>query len=161
MEPAAARPTAPDPAARACPSTRPYLPQRPKASPLHRVVADHFATIERVHDERFEPAHGPLSAAARRAEFLLAFRCKGRHFCPSCHARRLAEWSAWLDEQLQAPVPHRRVRVLEDGMRAAGTHRTAWDGRDANGREARPGIYLILYAQEGVGNVSAILVRMK
>ncbi|MBI5709230.1 MAG: transposase zinc-binding domain-containing protein [Candidatus Eisenbacteria bacterium] len=44
-----------------------------------------------------------------RAEFLVVFRCKGRHFCPSCHARRLAEWSLWLDEHLLAPVPHRQV----------------------------------------------------
>jgi hypothetical protein len=88
------------------------------------VLADHFATLERVHEERFEPTHGPLRRAAReavgrfldcgllehgfarvrcaqcRAEFVVAFRCKGRHFCPSCHARRLAEWSLWLDERL-------------------------------------------------------------
>lgn len=44
-----------------------------------------------------------------RAEFLVALRCKGRHFCPSCHARRLAEWSRWLDEHLLAAVAHRQV----------------------------------------------------
>ena len=36
-------------------------------------------------------------------------RCKGRQFCPSCHARRLAAWSLWLDERLLAQVPHRQV----------------------------------------------------
>ena len=101
---------------------------------FYRVLADHFTALERVHEERFEPTHGPLRAAARRAvgrfldcgllehgfarvrcdacraEFLVAFRCKGRHFCPSCHARRLAEWSLWLDERLLlAPVAHRQV----------------------------------------------------
>jgi hypothetical protein len=100
---------------------------------LYRVLADHFAALERVHEDRFEPTHGPLRTAARtavgrfldcgllghgfarvrcgscHAEFLVAFRCKGRHFCPSCHARRLAEWSLWLDEQLLARVPHRQV----------------------------------------------------
>ena len=35
--------------------------------------------------------------------------CKGRHVCPSCHARRLAEWSLWLDERLLAPVAHRQI----------------------------------------------------
>ena len=40
---------------------------------------------------------------------MVAFRCKGRGFCPSCHARRMAEWSLWLDERLLAPVPHRQV----------------------------------------------------
>jgi hypothetical protein len=39
----------------------------------------------------------------------VAFRCKGRQFCPSCHARRLAEWSVWLEEHLLAPVAHRQV----------------------------------------------------
>jgi hypothetical protein len=39
----------------------------------------------------------------------VAFRCKGRHFCPLCPARRLAEWSAWLDEHLLAAVVHRQV----------------------------------------------------
>jgi hypothetical protein len=89
-------------------------------------IPDHFTALERVHEVRFEPTHGPLRGAARaavgrfldcglpehgfarvrcgtwRAEFLVAFRCKGRHFCPSCHARRLAEWSLWLDEHLCA-----------------------------------------------------------
>jgi hypothetical protein len=97
------------------------------------VLADHFEALERVHEERFEPTHGPLRAVARRAagrlldcarlehgfarvrcgecraEFLVAFRCHGRYFCPSCHARRLAEWSLWLDEHLLAAVPHRQV----------------------------------------------------
>jgi len=111
----------------------PYTPRRPQTSPLYRVLADHFETLERVHEERFEPTHGPLRRAARRAvgrfldcgllehgfarvrcdacraEFLVAFRCKGRQFCPSCHARRLAEWSLWLAERLLAPVAHRQV----------------------------------------------------
>ena len=50
-----------------------------------------------------------VRCAACRAEFLVAFRCKGRGFCPSCQARRLAEWSLWLDEHLLAPVAHRQV----------------------------------------------------
>jgi Transposase zinc-binding domain len=42
-------------------------------------------------------------------EYLLAFSCKCGHFCPSCHAKRLARWSLWLDQTLLAPVPHRQV----------------------------------------------------
>ena len=41
-------------------------PRRPQASPLYRVLADHFETLERVHEVRFEPTHGPLRSAARR-----------------------------------------------------------------------------------------------
>ena len=125
--------SAPSPAPPSRATSAPYLPRRPEASPLYRVLADHFETLERVHEERFEPTHGPLSAAARRAagrlldcarldhgfarvrcgecraEFLVAFRCHGRYFCPSCQARRLAEWSLWLAEQLLARVPYRQV----------------------------------------------------
>jgi Putative transposase/Transposase zinc-binding domain len=115
----------------ACP--RPYTPRRPEHSPLYRVLADHFDHLERVHEQRFERAYVLLRPAARRAasrfldcgllehgfarvrceacraEFLVAFRCKGRLFCPSCHARRLAEWSLWLDAHLLLNVPHRQV----------------------------------------------------
>jgi hypothetical protein len=111
----------------------PYAPRRPQASPLYRVLADHFETLTHVHEERYEPTHGPLRPVvaevvgrfldcgllehgfarvrcpACRAEFLVAFRCKGRGFCPSCQARRLAEWSLWLDEHLLAQVAHRQV----------------------------------------------------
>jgi hypothetical protein len=45
----------------------PYLQRRPQASPLYRVLANHFATLERVHEERFESPHGPLRAPACRA----------------------------------------------------------------------------------------------
>jgi len=124
------------PASSACPARRApvaYTPRRPEASPLYRVLADHFDTLTRVHEERYEPTHGPLRpvvaaavgrfldcgllehgfarvrCGACRAEFMVAFRCKGRGFCPSCQARRLAEWSLWLDEHLLAAVPHRQV----------------------------------------------------
>ena len=45
----------------------PYLPRHPQSSPLYRVLADHFTALERVHEERFEPTHDPLRAAARAA----------------------------------------------------------------------------------------------
>ena len=38
-------------------------PRRPQTSPLYRVPADHFELLERVHEERFEPTHGPLRVA--------------------------------------------------------------------------------------------------
>ena len=45
----------------------------------------------------------------RTHEYLLAFACKCRYFCPSCHATRLAIWTQWLDTTLFATVPHRQV----------------------------------------------------
>ena len=97
------------------------------------MLTDHFETLTHVHEERYEPTHGPLRPVVTEvvgrfldcgllehgfarvrcvtchAEFLVAFRCKGRGFCPSCQARRLAEWSLWLDERLLAAVAHRHV----------------------------------------------------
>ncbi len=56
-----------------------------------------------------EDGFARVRCAACRAEFLVAFRCKGRGFSASCQARRLAEWNLWLDEHLLAPVAHRHV----------------------------------------------------
>ena len=36
------------------------------------------------------------------------FSCKCRYFCPSCHAKRLVAWSAWLETDVLAPVAHRQ-----------------------------------------------------
>ena len=67
MEPAASWSAAPTSPAPVCARGQPYAPRRPEASPLYRVLADHFESLERVHEERFEPSHGPLRSTARRA----------------------------------------------------------------------------------------------
>lgn len=110
-----------------------YKPRRPQASPLFRLVSDHLQRLQTVYDERFAREYGswrPVVAQvadkflacgvldhgftrmrcdACMHEYLLAFSCKCRYFCPSCHAKRLAIWTQWLDTTLLAPVPHRRV----------------------------------------------------
>ena len=40
-------------------------------------------------------------------EYLLAFSCKRRHFCPSCHQKRVVEFGEWLCEEILKAVPHR------------------------------------------------------
>ncbi len=40
-------------------------------------------------------------------EYLLAFSCKRRHFCPSCHQKRVVEFGEWLCQQVIKAVPHR------------------------------------------------------
>ncbi|MFH1709079.1 MAG: transposase zinc-binding domain-containing protein, partial [Planctomycetota bacterium] len=42
-------------------------------------------------------------------EYLVAFSCKARGFCPSCQSKRRAEFAAFLTEAVLAPVPHRQV----------------------------------------------------
>jgi hypothetical protein len=50
-----------------------------------------------------------IRSEACAEEYLLAFSCKARYFCPSCHAKRVTLWTLWLEEALLAPVPHRQV----------------------------------------------------
>jgi len=110
-----------------------YKPRRPQASPLFRLVQDHLHRLQTVYDERFAHEYGPWRPVVGQVadkflacgilehgfarircdtcahEYLLAFSCKCRYFCPSCHAKRLAIWAQWLDTALLAPVPHRQV----------------------------------------------------
>ena len=40
-------------------------------------------------------------------EYLLAFSCKGRWFCPSCHQTKVQIFGAMLAESILAALPHR------------------------------------------------------
>ena len=110
-----------------------YQPRRPQASPLFRLVSDQLHRLQTVYDDRFAREYGPwrpvvaqvadkflecgvldhgfarIRCDACTHEYLLAFSCTCRDFCPSCHAKRLAIWTQWLDTTLLAPVPHRQV----------------------------------------------------
>ncbi|MFT5110215.1 MAG: ribosomal protein S27E [Pseudoalteromonas tetraodonis] len=90
-----------------------YQPRRPRASPLWQIVhhawGDFRAGYERAHRKTHGPLRhdavavvdqfyrgGDLAASFTRLqcpdcghEKLLAFTCKTRHFCPSCHQRRV------------------------------------------------------------------------
>lgn len=118
----------------ACAALGVYKPRRPQASPLFRLVSDHFRAFQHAYDERFAPTYGDWRPVVREVadrfleygvldhgfarvrcdtcthEYLLAFSCKARYFCPSCHAKRLALWTLWLEDSLLvAGVPHRQV----------------------------------------------------
>ena len=41
-------------------------------------------------------------------EYLLPFSCKRRHFCPSCHQKRVVEFGEWLCAAVLKYVPHRQ-----------------------------------------------------
>ena len=85
-----------------------YRPRNPRATSLYQLLDKHYETVKGLWDERFERRHGFWrgywdtavasyldcglfeSGFARvvcpmcRAEFLVAFSCKGRGLCPSC-----------------------------------------------------------------------------
>ncbi len=49
----------------------------------------------------------PKGEAGCKHEYLLAFSCKGRWFCPSCHQKKVQLFGALLTETILFSVPHR------------------------------------------------------
>lgn len=43
-----------------------------------------------------------------RHEQLLSFSCRGRWFCPSCHAKKVIQFGELLRADILWPVPHRQ-----------------------------------------------------
>jgi len=108
-----------------------YRPRNPRESAYYRCVEDHCERFEQVYEERFERRYGffrpyvkkviyryldcgdPHNGFARVRckdcghEYLLAFSCKRRHFCPSCHQKRVVEFGEWLCQEVIKAVPHR------------------------------------------------------
>jgi hypothetical protein len=54
----------------------------------------------------FERGFARIRCPDCAAEFLLAFSCKGRGLCPSCGAKRAAEFAAFLKDEVAADVGH-------------------------------------------------------
>ena len=110
-----------------------YRARKPKTSPLWQCLQQDFDRFLEVYEERHQARYGFLRpiipevvnkfldcgdlergfARIRcdhcRHEYLLAFSCKGRWFCPSCHQKKVQLFGALLTEAILFPVPHRRV----------------------------------------------------
>ena len=101
-----------------------YRPRNPRASPLYQCIrrhADELETaglitrpVEAQVLERFL-ACGDLHKGFARIycdqcghDYLLAYSCKTRYFCPSCHQKRMLAYGEWLEDKLLSPVPHRQ-----------------------------------------------------
>ena len=50
-------------------------------------------------------------------EYLLVFSCKGRYFCPRCHAKRLAIWTPSLDTTLLGEIARVAARTVTAAIR--------------------------------------------
>jgi ribosomal protein S27E len=118
-----------------------YKPRTPKESAYYKCVENHFEALERVWDDMYtlngtnKPRYGywrtyvmtviyryldcgdlHMGFARVRCEecgheYLLAFSCKRRHFCPSCHQKRGVEYGAWLLTNVLKDVPYRQRGV--------------------------------------------------
>lgn len=101
-----------------------YRLRNPHASPLYQCAARHAGELraagrfqrllEEQVIERFlecgDPHHGfaRVYCADCHHDYLLAFSCKARYFCPSCHQKRVLVYGEWVEQNVLAPVPHRQ-----------------------------------------------------
>jgi ribosomal protein S27E len=108
-----------------------YRPRNPQSSDYYRCVEDYFETFVQNYDEHFSRQYGfwrpylqqvidryldcgDLHNGFARVkcrdcshEYLLAFSCKRRHFCPSCHQKRVVAFGEWLCMDVLKKIPHR------------------------------------------------------
>jgi len=110
-----------------------YRPRDPQASGLWRVIDEHFDTFQRVYDERFAAKYGYWRPVVERSvtaflkcgdlhqgfarvrcpdckhEMFVAFSCKQRCTCPSCHQKRALVTAIHVADDVCWPVAHRQV----------------------------------------------------
>ena len=91
-----------------------YTTRKPQYSPYYQCIEDNYEIFERVYERKCQEKYGFLRPIVSKViyqyldcgilhngfarvkcctcnhEYLLAFSCKRRHFCPSCHAKRVA-----------------------------------------------------------------------
>ncbi len=101
-----------------------YRPRNPHSSPLYQCVQKHYEELvgsgvvhRRVEEQvlnRFIDC-GDLHKGFARIycddcghDYLLAFSCKTRYFCPSCHQKRMLAYGDWVEDEVLLPVPHRQ-----------------------------------------------------
>ena len=109
-----------------------YKPRNPAASNYFQCVAAHWEELEPAWDDLYQRQYGYFRPYVKEVmprfldcgvlhngfarvrcldcghEYLLAFSCKRRHFCPSCHQKRVVEFGEWLCAEVLKSVPHRQ-----------------------------------------------------
>ncbi len=101
-----------------------YRPRKPRASPLWQCVNRHLpelraaGRVRRAVEENVLERYlecGDLHRGFARIrcggcghDLLLAFSCKTRYFCPSCHQKRVLAYGDWVESSVLRPVPHRQ-----------------------------------------------------
>ena len=122
-----------------------YRPRSPRASPLWQCAKRHSwelddagrlrRAVETQVIERFiecgDPHHGfaRIYCDACGHDYLLAYSCKTRYFCPSCHQKRVLLYCDWVEANVLAPVPHRQyVFTVPKLLRPAFGRQRVWLG---------------------------------
>jgi hypothetical protein len=118
-----------------CLDTAVYRPRRPRTSPLWRILDEHFERFLDVYPERYQHKLGFLpewipdrieaylkcgvldwgfalyTCDTCHKQLLVGYSCKIRNFCPSCQAKRQAEFAEFLTEEILEFVPHRHITL--------------------------------------------------
>ena len=108
-----------------------YRCRKPQYSSYYQCIEDNYEMFERVYERKYQLKYGYLRPIVAKViyqyldcgilhngfarvkcktcnhEYLLAFSCKRRHFCPSCHAKRVAEFGEFTCSNVLKNVPHR------------------------------------------------------
>ena len=108
-----------------------YRARNPKQSPLWQCAHRHYNDFEEIYPEAYQPRYGSLRPIVPEVvhkflecgnlergfarvrcdrcqhEYLLAFSCKSRWFCPSCHQKNVQNTARFILDRVVAPVPHR------------------------------------------------------
>jgi len=108
-----------------------YRCRKPQYSSYYQCIEDNYEIFERVYDRKYQEKYGFLRPIVSKViyqyldcgilhngfarvkcrvckhEYLLAFSCKRRHFCPSCHAKRVAAFGEFACSEVLKNVPHR------------------------------------------------------
>ncbi|NQT66746.1 MAG: transposase zinc-binding domain-containing protein [Actinobacteria bacterium] len=103
--------------------------QKPQYSPYYQCIEDNSEKFKRSYERIFEEKYGYLRPHIEKViyqfmdcgilrngfarvkckdcnhEYLLAFSCKRRHFCPSCYAKRVIEFGEWLYSDVLKKAP--------------------------------------------------------
>ena len=109
-----------------------YKPRHPKRTKLWQCLHAHFADYLNHYKEKHEKNHGYLRPIVEevvnkylecgdlskgfarvvckkcRREYLLAFSCRGRWFCPSCHQKKVLLFGENITDNIAYPLPHRQ-----------------------------------------------------
>ena len=123
-----------------------YRRRRPRETALYQCLEHYWEEFRQAYTALYEQDYGPFRPVVEKTverffecgilrhgfarircgscheEYLLAFSCKTRYFCPSCQAKRVAAFVEWLNEQILEAVDHRQLvwtipRVLRPTFR--------------------------------------------
>jgi len=91
-----------------------HAPQSADHAPELKTSGRFGRRVEENVIERFlacgDPQHGFARIDGDKCRYacILAFSCKARYFCPSCHQKRVLAYGEWVEANVLAPVPHRQ-----------------------------------------------------